>query len=134
MKTVIFIYPYNPGYNYTDQITRSELESLKRQYVTLTDGPFTTVYIYEQLNVVICQSAGSLPAFYGTDNTQATKRKEGKAMENKVMIDSELLENIKCILSEYVNVADRTGLLESPDYVFELIQEINSILGQEKKL
>lgn len=52
-------------------------------------------------------------------------------MENKVMIDSELLENIKCILSEYVNVADRTGLLESPDYVFELIQEINSILGEE---
>lgn len=47
MKTVIFIYPYNPGYNYTDQVSQSELESLKRQYVTLTDGPFTTVYIYE---------------------------------------------------------------------------------------
>lgn len=52
-------------------------------------------------------------------------------MEKKIMIDSELLENIKCILSEYVNVADRTGLLENPDYVFELIQEINDIMGIE---
>lgn len=51
--------------------------------------------------------------------------------KKKVMIDTELLENIKCILSEYVNVADRTGLLESPDYVFELIQEINATLGIE---
>lgn len=51
--------------------------------------------------------------------------------DRKVLISSELLENIKCILSEYVNIADKTGLLESPDYVFELIQELNNIMGIE---
>lgn len=52
--------------------------------------------------------------------------------DRKVLISSELLENIKCILSEYVNIMDRTtnDFLVS-DYAFECIQEINSILGEE---
>ena len=51
--------------------------------------------------------------------------------DRKVLISSELLENIKCILSEYINTADRKGIFDNADYVFELIQEINSILGEE---